>query len=142
MITRRHISVSHSGDDSSVDVWYTNKSLLLHNMHLFASGPYAEQCLTLVTCRQIQKQCMVTGQGLPLCLHCVLSVIQSHHLHFTRSETLSWPTTGGHCLSFCVCALTYFHFESAHVPVSVLLCWACALTLCVCMHVRPGSEVY
>lgn len=82
----------------------------------------------------MQKQCVVTGQGLPLCLHCVLFVIQSHHLHFTRSETLSWPTTGGHCLSLCVCALTYFHF--------VLLCcvlWACALAPCVCMHVRPGS---
>lgn len=116
-------SVSHSGDDSSVDVWYTNKSLLSHTL--------------------IQKQRMVAGQGLPLCLHCVLSVIQSRHLHFTRSESLSWPTTGGHCLSLCVCALTYFHFESAHVPASVLLCWV-VRSHCVraCVSVLALSEVY
>lgn len=42
----------------------------------------------------------LTGQGHPVHLHCILSIIQSSHLDFTRSEVFTWPSMEVSLLSF------------------------------------------
>lgn len=42
----------------------------------------------------------LTGQGHPVRLHCILSIIQSIQLDFTRSEAFTWPAMQVSLLSF------------------------------------------
>lgn len=43
----------------------------------------------------------LTGQGHPVRLHCILSIIQSSQLDFTRSEAFTWPTMDSFWLPSC-----------------------------------------
>lgn len=91
------------------------------------------------------------AKATPARLHCILSVIQSGHLEFTRSEAFSWLTTEVSLLSYstqtksCFCSFPFcplFTLSLSSVPSCV--CMSFVLRTCARVHpsIHPSYDTY
>lgn len=92
------------------------------------------------------------AKATPARLHCILSVIQSGHLGFTRSEAFSWLATEVSLLSFLTRTKSCFFFlplwspfpslSLSSAPSCVSESFVHLTCACVCPSIRPSYDVY